>query len=120
MAEQKEFWRWPESNWKDPHADWKSAKYITVGIDVGSVSAQAVIMADGEIFAYGNMRTGSDSSDSAVNVLAFALDSTDMPGERVDYAVAPDMAGSMSPLRIAPSQRSPATQGEPASSMARE
>ena len=87
MLEQKEFWRWPEANWRDPHADWKSAKYITVGIDVGSVSSQAVIMADGEIFAYGNMRTGSDSSHSAVNVLAFALDGTDMPGERMDYAV---------------------------------
>jgi bzd-type benzoyl-CoA reductase Q subunit len=88
MAEQRqEFWRWPESNWRNPYGDWKSAAYLTVGIDVGSVSSQAVIMVDGEVFAYGNMRTGSDSPNSAVNVLAFALDGTDMPGERVDYAV---------------------------------
>jgi benzoyl-CoA reductase subunit A len=88
MAEQKqEFWRWPESNWRNPDADWKSAEYITVGIDVGSVSSQAVIMADGEIFAYGNMRTGSDSPNSANHALSFALESTDMPKERMDYAV---------------------------------
>ena len=46
-----EFWRWTESNWKNPDIDWKTAKYITVGIDVGSVSSQAVMMADGQIFA---------------------------------------------------------------------
>jgi activator of 2-hydroxyglutaryl-CoA dehydratase len=60
----QEFWRWAESNWKNPDIDWKAAKYITVGIDVGSVSSQSVIMADGQIFAYANMRTGSDSPDS--------------------------------------------------------
>jgi activator of 2-hydroxyglutaryl-CoA dehydratase len=61
MAEEKkpEFWRWTETNWVNPQTDWKKAKTITVGIDVGSVSTQAVIMADGEIFAYGNMRTAS-------------------------------------------------------------
>ena len=47
--DKKEFWRWTESNWKNPDIDWKPAKYITVGIDVGSVSSQAVIMADGKI-----------------------------------------------------------------------
>ena len=59
MAEEQhqEFWRWAESNWKNPDIDWNDAHYITVGIDVGSVSSQAVIMADGQIYAYGNMRT---------------------------------------------------------------
>ena len=39
MAEEKpEFWRWTESNWKNPDIDWKDATYITIGIDVGSVS----------------------------------------------------------------------------------
>lgn len=85
--EKKEFWRWTESNWSNPDLDWKRAKYITVGIDVGSVSSQAAIMADGEIFAYGNMRTGSDSPDSARNALNFALESTDMPEDRMDYCI---------------------------------
>ena len=82
-----EFWRWTESNWKNPDIDWKAAKYITVGIDVGSVSSQAVIMADGQIFAYGNMRTGSDSPDSARKALKFALAVTDIPEDRMDYCV---------------------------------
>jgi len=83
----KEFWRWTESNWKNPDLDWKAAQYITVGIDVGSVSSQAVIMADGKISAYGNMRTGSDSPESARNALKFALEATDIPEDRMDYCI---------------------------------
>jgi benzoyl-CoA reductase subunit A len=89
MAEEKAqaFWRWTESNWSNPDIHWKDAEYITVGIDVGSVSSQSVIMADGEIFAYGNMRTGSDSPDSARKAFKFALEATDMPEDRMDYCV---------------------------------
>ena len=89
MAEQgtQEFWRWTESNWKNPDLDWKVAKYITLGIDVGSVSSQAVIMADGHIYAYGNMRSGFGSPDSARNAFKLALESTDMPADRFDYCV---------------------------------
>jgi bzd-type benzoyl-CoA reductase Q subunit len=89
MAEDqhREFWRWTESNWKNPDADWNDAQYITVGIDVGSVSSQAVIMADGKVFAYSNLRTGFDSSDSARKALEFALAATDMPENRMDYCI---------------------------------
>jgi bzd-type benzoyl-CoA reductase Q subunit len=88
-AEKKsEFWRWTESNWKNPDLDWRRAKFISVGIDVGSVSAQAVILADGQILAYGNMRTGSDSADSARNAYTFALEALkDMPEGRMDYCI---------------------------------
>lgn len=89
MAEEKkqEFWRWTESNWVNPDVDWKRAKFITVGIDVGSVSSQAVIMADGEVCAYGNMRTGSDSPNSARNALSFALEKTDIAEDRFNYCI---------------------------------
>ena len=88
MAEEKkEFWRWTESNWKNPDIDWKEARFITVGIDVGSVSSQSVIMADGQIFAYGNTRTGSNSPDSARNALDFALEATDMSEARMNYCI---------------------------------
>jgi bzd-type benzoyl-CoA reductase Q subunit len=90
MAEEKkpEFWRWPESNWKNPELDWNQARFITVGIDVGSVSSQALIMADGEPLAYGSRRTGSDSPDSARQAYAFALEALgDLPRERMDYCV---------------------------------
>ncbi len=87
MPKQKEFWRWTESNWKNPDIDWKGARHITLGIDVGSVSSQAVLMADAEVLAYGNMRTGSDSPNSATNALNFALETTDMPVDRIDYCI---------------------------------
>jgi bzd-type benzoyl-CoA reductase Q subunit len=83
----QEFWRWPESNWKHPDLDWSDAHFITVGIDVGSVSSQAVIMTDGQIYAYGNKRTGSDSPDSARKTLKYALQVTDMAEDRMDYCV---------------------------------
>ena len=89
MVDEKkqEFWRWTESNWKNPDVDWEDAKFVTVGIDVGSVSSQACIMADGKIFAYANMRTGSDSPDSARNALNYALEGADMPEGRMNYCV---------------------------------
>ena len=89
MAEKntQEFWRWTESNWKNDDIEWEDARFITLGIDVGSVSSQACIMADGEIFAYANMRTGSNSPVSARNALDDALEVTDMPEERMDYCV---------------------------------
>ena len=83
----KEFWRWTESNWRNPDTDWKTAQFITVGIDVGSVSSQAVLMADGKIYAYGNKRTGSDSPNSAHKALKFALEVTDLPEDRMDYCI---------------------------------
>jgi len=89
MVEEKkpEFWRWTENNWLNPEIDWKRARYITVGIDVGSVSTQAVIVADGQIYAYGNMRTGSDSPNSAKNDLKFDMEKNDMPESRMDYCI---------------------------------
>lgn len=88
MAEEKkEFWRWTESNWKNPDIDIEKARYVTVGIDVGSVSSQAVVMADGDIHAYANMRTGSDSPNSARNALNFALEGAEMAEEKIDYCI---------------------------------
>jgi len=89
MSEEKkqEYWRWTETNWKNPDVEWKDGTFVTVGIDVGSVSSQAVVMVDGQVFAYGNMRTGSDSPESARNALNFALEATDMPGDRTDYCI---------------------------------
>jgi benzoyl-CoA reductase subunit A len=88
MEEKKEYWRWTESIWKNPDMDWKDAEHITTGIDVGSVSSQAVIMADGQIIAYSNTRTGSNSPDSARNALNLALEIIQgLPEERLDYCV---------------------------------
>ena len=88
MAEEKkEYWRWLESRWTNPNINWRQAKIITGGVDVGSVSTQAVIMADGDLYAFANMRTGSNSPDSATNAFNWALEGTGMTESDVKYTV---------------------------------
>ncbi len=89
MAEEqtKEYWRWTEYNWRDPDIDWREAKIISAGVDVGSVSSQAVIMTDGKLFAYSSMRTGSDSPESALNAMKWALEGTGMTLDDIHYTV---------------------------------
>jgi bzd-type benzoyl-CoA reductase Q subunit len=83
----QEFWRWPETSWVNPDIDWKKAEVITAGVDVGSVSTQAVVMVDAELFAYGNTRTGSDSPNSAWNGVNFALAKSDLKVDHIDYTI---------------------------------
>lgn len=83
----QEYWRWKEYNWRDENIDWKEANTITAGVDVGSVSSQTVVMTDGELFAYSNMRTGSDSPDSARKAMDWALEGTGMKLEAIKYVV---------------------------------
>jgi benzoyl-CoA reductase subunit A len=83
----QEFWRWPETNWVSPDIHWKKGGLITAGVDVGSVSTQAVVMVDAELFAYGNTRTGSDSPNSAWNGMNFALEKSDMKMDNIDYTI---------------------------------
>ena len=68
-----EFWRWREYSWVSPSLDWRKGRTVSAGVDVGSVSSQAVIMVDGQLYAYASMRTGSDSPNSARNAMAWAL-----------------------------------------------
>ncbi len=85
--EKPEFWRWPESRWTAADIDWKQGDMITAGVDVGSVSSQAAIMVDGQLFAYSNMRTGSNSPDSAINAMDWALKDTGMTLDDIHYVV---------------------------------
>ena len=87
VEEIKEYWRWPEGFWVNPDIDWKKAQFITAGVDVGSVSSQAVVVVDGELFSYGNTRTGSDSPDSARKALGLAIQSTDLEEENINYCI---------------------------------
>ncbi|MBI4295596.1 MAG: benzoyl-CoA reductase, bzd-type, subunit Q [Chloroflexi bacterium] len=86
-TQEKEFWRWEESRWTSPTVDWKKADIITSGVDIGSVSSKSVIMCDGELFSYSNMRTGSDSPDSARRAMAWALEGTGMQLENIQYVI---------------------------------
>jgi len=83
----EEYWRWKEYRWTSPDLDWKKAKHVTCGVDVGSVSTQVVIMGDGELYAYSNQRTGSSSPESAEKGLRWALEGTDLTREKINYTV---------------------------------
>ena len=84
---EKEYWRWTESRYTNPDLNWKNADIISAGVDVGSVSTQAVIMVDGEIYCYSSMRTGSSSPDSANNAMDWALEGTGLPLDKIQYVV---------------------------------
>ncbi|MFC2020683.1 benzoyl-CoA reductase, bzd-type, subunit Q [Chloroflexota bacterium] len=86
-AKKVEFWRWPETTWVNPDIDWQKGTYITSGVDIGSVSSQAVIMVDSQLFAYSNMRTGSDSPESARNAMNLALEPTGMTVDNLDFCI---------------------------------
>jgi bzd-type benzoyl-CoA reductase Q subunit len=85
MAE--EYFRWTESRWTSPDIDWKAGKLITGGCDVGSTSAQLVVMVDGKLYAYSNMRCKGKSDDSARASLDMALEGTGMTVKDINYIV---------------------------------
>ena len=86
-SEKREFWRWPEYRWTTSDMDWRDGEIVTGGIDIGSVSTQSVIMVDGKLYAYSNMRTGSSSPDSAQKALNWALDNTGITQKDIHYIV---------------------------------
>ncbi len=83
----KEYWRWKEYRWHDENMDWKSGDLITAGIDVGSVSSQAVIVVDNKLYAFSNQRTGSDSPKSAQTAIDWALEGTGMTLADIGFVV---------------------------------
>ena len=87
MAQKVEFRQWLQYRWTAPDIDWRKGDIISCGIDVGSVSSQAVIMVDGKIYAFSNMRTGSNSPDSATRALDRALEDTGMILDDIHYIV---------------------------------
>jgi bzd-type benzoyl-CoA reductase Q subunit len=84
---EKEYWRWPESRWTSPDVDWKTGEIVSAGVDVGSVSSQSVVMVDGNLFCYSNIRTGSDSPESARKTMDNALRETDLNLDNIHYVV---------------------------------
>ncbi|MDR2801350.1 MAG: benzoyl-CoA reductase, bzd-type, subunit Q [Desulfovibrio sp.] len=82
-----EYWRWTESAWKNPDIpDWRGAT-VTAGVDIGSTSTQAVILLDGRLYAYSNMRTGSNSPNSALDAMNMAREGTGLTLEDLHFTV---------------------------------
>lgn len=82
-----EFWRWREYRHTMPNMDWRESKIVTAGVDIGSVGSKAVIMLDGELYAYSVMRTGGVSEETAVKVTNWALEETGLKTENLHYVV---------------------------------
>ena len=61
---------------------------ITCGIDVGSLTAEAVVLVDSEIETYSLIRTGPDSAETARQALDEALQKTDIGQQDIEYTVA--------------------------------
>jgi len=78
---------WKEYSWKTSDKDWTTAKTITAGVDVGSVSSQALVLTDNDIFCYSNVHTGSSSPDSAHKAMNMALEGTGIKLEDVQFTV---------------------------------
>ncbi|OGP85468.1 MAG: benzoyl-CoA reductase, bzd-type, subunit Q [Deltaproteobacteria bacterium RBG_16_54_11] len=89
MAEEvkQEYWRWPEGTWVNSGIDWRKGKIITAGVDVGSVSSQAAVLVDGDLYSFSNTRTGSDSPDSARKAMGIAVDETGLTVDNIDYCI---------------------------------
>ena len=88
MVEQRQdFWRWSERAWQAPDLDWQEASVITAGVDVGSVSSQAVLLADGRPLSFFSTRTGSSSPDSAMRAFKGAAEPLGLTLDDVSYAV---------------------------------
>lgn len=81
------FSTWAEVRWNSPDLDWREAKVITAGVDVGSVSTQAVVMLDGELYCYSSIHTGFESAGSAVKAIEWALEPTGLSLEGIHYIV---------------------------------
>jgi bzd-type benzoyl-CoA reductase Q subunit len=82
-----EYFRWTEYAWKNPDIDWRKADTLVAGVDVGSVSSQAVVLAGTDIYCYSNTRTGSNSPDSANNALNMALAETGIKQGDLQFVV---------------------------------
>lgn len=84
---QPEFWRWKEDCVVDLSMDWRAARVVTLGIDVGSVSSEALVCLDGKLYAYNTVRTGANSPDSARNAMAGLFEKTGLKVEDIHYIV---------------------------------
>jgi bzd-type benzoyl-CoA reductase Q subunit len=82
-----EFWRWHEYHRVVAGKKWNSSDIITAGVDVGSVGSKAAIMVNGEAYAWGITRTGSNSPESAKKALDYALQDTGLKVSDLKYIV---------------------------------
>ncbi|MDR1204475.1 MAG: acyl-CoA dehydratase activase [Peptococcaceae bacterium] len=74
----REYSKWPETSWLSDSVDWRKAKTVAAGVDIGTTSAQAVVICDGELYGYASIHTGTDFKQTAEEVLAKATGNSGM------------------------------------------
>jgi benzoyl-CoA reductase subunit A len=74
----QEYWNWPESGWTSKEVNWKAAKKIAAGLDVGTTSTQAAVFVDDRLFGYANVHTGADFQGAAETALNTAFGDSGM------------------------------------------
>lgn len=87
VKEDVEFWRWKEYQRIMPGIKWTNKDTITAGVDVGSVGSKAAIMVNGQAYSWGITRTGSNSPESAIKALDWALKDTGLKASDIKYIV---------------------------------
>jgi predicted CoA-substrate-specific enzyme activase len=68
------------------HLDWTRAKEIVAGVDIGAVSSKAVILLDGQPYAWSHVTTRTPK-ESALRAINAALGQTDLKLENIHYIV---------------------------------
>jgi predicted CoA-substrate-specific enzyme activase len=66
--------------------DWKKAKAIVAGVDVGAVSSKAMVLLDGQPYAVSQVTTRAPK-ESAFKAMTAALAKTDLTLENIQYIV---------------------------------
>lgn len=84
----EEYWRWPEPAWTSPDMDWKRARTVTAGVDIGSNSSQAAAMCDNQLFGFASLRTGPDYRKTADEVMKRTLGRSGMKLKDIKHIVA--------------------------------
>ncbi len=77
--------------------DWKKAKMIVAGVDVGAVSSKAVILLDGQPYAWSHVTTRTPK-ESALKAMNAALDQTGLTLENIHYTVATGRGRGQAPF----------------------
>jgi predicted CoA-substrate-specific enzyme activase len=78
-----EYGRWPETNSINDSVNWRQAERITAGVDIGTTGTQAVILSDGVLLGFANVRTGTDFKAAAERAIALAAGSSGLRKEDI-------------------------------------
>ncbi len=81
-----DYWKMSEYASVNEQLDWKKAKVIEAGVDIGAVSSKAVILLDGQPYAFSQVRTRTPK-ESAFRAINAALAKTHLKLENIHYIV---------------------------------